>query len=321
MQPKSISKINRSIIVESSYQLNPASPNCYKKTSKSAQSPHATLPNYKKKSKTDSTASNSEEFSREYQSRFKFTPPPELPNAQTVITVAMPRPLTKAAFTWNGKTQSYTLPPIYTAHDKTKLYVEHTLAEELETRNYKTATAMLPLKLLAARSGLAEYGKNNIAYVSGMGSFMRLTALYSDMPCTNDARQQAQAMKRCETCNLCSKACPTGAISQSRFLLRAEKCLTYHNEKAGNIPFPDWIKPEWHNCPVGCIRCQATCPENKPFMQQVGEAVSFTETETKLLMKGVPTEQIPRVTLKKLQLLRITDHVGEFPRNLSAFLK
>ena len=110
----------------------------------------------KKKSKTDSTASNSEEFSREYQSRFKFTPPPELPNAQTVITVAMPRPLTKAAFTWNGKTQSYTLPPIYTAHDKTKLYVEHTLAEELETRNYKTATAMLPLKLLAARSGLAE---------------------------------------------------------------------------------------------------------------------------------------------------------------------
>jgi hypothetical protein len=41
-----------------------------------------------------------EEFSREYLPRFKFAPPPELANAQSLIVVAMPRPLTRAIFMW-----------------------------------------------------------------------------------------------------------------------------------------------------------------------------------------------------------------------------
>ncbi len=262
-----------------------------------------------------------EEFSREYLPRFKFTPPPELPNAQSVIIVAMPRPPTQATFTWKEKPQSFTLPPTYTAYDEKRIYVEHAVAEELGKTGYKIATAMLPLKLLAVRSGLAEYGRNNIAYVSGMGSFMRLTAVYSDMPCTKDSWQETRTMKRCEICENCSKACPTGAISSDRFLLRAEKCLTYHNEKKGSIPFPEWIKPTWHNCIIGCIRCQAACPENKQFLQQVGETATFNEAETKLLIKGAPLEQIPAATLKKMKMLSLTDYFDALPRNLSALLK
>jgi epoxyqueuosine reductase len=128
-------------------------------------------------------------------------------------------------------------------------------------------------------------------------------------------------MNRCKNCDLCQKACPIGAISSDRFLLHAEKCLTFHNEKDGKIPFPKWIKPEWHNCIVGCIRCQAECPENKPNIGKVGETAEFDEEETKLLLKGVPREKIPPLTMKKMQLLSLTDYFDQMPRNLSVLLK
>ena len=261
-----------------------------------------------------------EAFSQEYLFKFKFAPPPELPNAQFLVVVAMPRPPTQATFTWKGKRRSFILPPTYTADDEKRLHVERLVAEAVGKSGYKIATPVLPLKLLAVRSGLAEYGRNNIAYVSGMGSFMRLTAFYSDMPCEKDQWQTPRMMNRCKKCGLCREACPTGAISQDRFLLRAERCLTYHNEKKGDIPFPDWMKPEWHNCLIGCIRCQAACPENKPFLRQVGETAEFNERETKLLLKGTPREKLPPSTMKKMQLLSLTDYFEELPRNLCALL-
>ena len=262
-----------------------------------------------------------DEFCRTYLSRFRFAPPEELSGAQTLIVVAMPRPPTRATFMWKGKPASFILPPTYTAYDEKRIEVEHLVAEAVAGEGYRVATPLLPLKLLAVRSGLAEYGRNNITYVSGMGSFHRLTAVYSDMPCKEDQWQIARMMKRCENCDLCGKACPTGAISPDRFLLKAERCLTYHNEKKSTVPFPDWIKPSWHNCIVGCLTCQRACPENKPFLQWVGETVEFGEEETRLLVKGTPSEQLPASTTRKMQLLSLTDYYDELPRNLSVLLK
>ena len=261
------------------------------------------------------------EFAQTYLTRFRFAPPDDLKDARSIIVVAMPRPPTKAIFNWKGKKQSFILPPTYTAYDEKRLHVERLVAEAIGKSGYKIATPLLPLKLLAARSGLAEYGRMNIAFVQGMGSFLRLTAVYSDMPCESDSWQEPKIMSRCKDCDLCQKACPTGAISADHFLLMAEKCLTYHNEKESKIPFPNWIKPEWHNAIVGCIRCQAACPENKPFLQWVGETAKFTEEETKLLLNAVPREQLPAPTVAKMKLLSLTDYYNELPRNLGVLLR
>ncbi len=261
-----------------------------------------------------------EEFSKEYMSRFKFTPPDELKNAKSIITVAMPRPVTQAIFNWNGNKLTFILPPTYTAYDEKRLHIEHLVAEAVGKEGYRIATLNLPLKLLAVRSGLAMYGKNNIAYVQGMGSFMRLTAVYSDMPCESDQWLEAEMMNGCKDCDFCRNSCPTGAITKNRFLLYAEKCLTYHNEKEGKTPFPKWIRAEWHNCIVGCIKCQAACPQNKPYLGQIGENAEFTQEETELLLKGPPREQIPAITIKKMKLLGLTDYFNEIPRNLSVLL-
>jgi epoxyqueuosine reductase len=189
----------------------------------------------------------------------------------------------------------------------------------LSGKGYRIAGTALPLKSLAARSGLVQYGKNNICYASGLGSFLQLVAVYSDMPCGEDSWQEATMMKSCENCELCHRACPTGAISSDRFLLRAERCISYHNEKRGDMPFPRWIDNTWHNCIVGCMRCQKACPRNREFIQWIGEEEEFSEKETGLLLQGVSQDKLPAMTLRKLEHLDLVDYLNCLPRNLAVF--
>jgi epoxyqueuosine reductase len=195
------------------------------------------------------------------------------------------------------------------------------VAEILSEKEHRLARTALPLKLLAAQSGLGQYGRNNVCYVSGMGSFLQLVAMYSDMPCEEDAWQEATMMKSCQECDLCRLACPTGAIPSDRFLLRAERCVSYHNEKKTDVPFPNWLDSTWHNCVVGCMRCQNACPENRQFTQWIGEEEKFSEEETSLLLEGVTRDKLPIETLRKLERLSLTDYLDSLPRNLSVFFK
>jgi epoxyqueuosine reductase len=272
----------------------------------------------------DSLRSHAFLDSQFYQDRlawFNFQIPEDLPKAQSLIVVAVPRPQTRAIFNWNGQRRPLILPPTYTAYDSITEQVGNLLANILGERGYKSTGTALPLKLLAARSGLVQYGRNNICYVFGLGSFLQLVAVYSDMPCEGDSWQEATMMKSCEECELCRRACPTGAISSDRFLLRAERCIVYHNEKRGDVPFPEWMKTSWHNCIVGCMHCQRVCPQNKEVIQWMGEEEEFSEEETAILLEGVPHDKLPAPTLRKLERLSLVDYVESLPRNLGIFFK
>jgi len=89
----------------------------------------------------------------------------------------------------------------------------------------------LPLKILALRSELASYGKNNISYIPGRGSFYMLIVFYTDFPCQEDIWVKPQIMKICHTYSAYIDNCPTGAITSGGFLLRAERCITFYNER------------------------------------------------------------------------------------------
>jgi epoxyqueuosine reductase len=261
------------------------------------------------------------EFYKERLGWVSFQVPEKLTKTQSIIVVAVPRPQTRAIFTWNGQRRPLILPPTYTAYKGIIEQVEKLLAEMLGEEGYILTGTALPLKMLAVRSGLAQYGRNNICYISGMGSFLELVAFYSDMPCEKDSWQEAAMMKSCEKCELCRRACPTGAIPSDRFLLRAERCITYHNEKKGNILFPEWMNASWHNCIEGCMHCQRVCPVNRPFLQWIGEEEEFSEEETALLLDGTSREKLPKETLRKLTSLDILDDLGILPRNLGVVLK
>jgi epoxyqueuosine reductase len=261
-----------------------------------------------------------EEFYRLRLSFFDFKAPVTLQDAKSIIVVAVPRPQAQATFTFGGKKKTLILPPTYVAYQQTTNRVAEFLTGILE-KGFRIARTALPLKLLAVRSGLAEYGMNNITYVSGMGSFLQLAAFYSDLPCREDTWRQAQMMKQCENCQACRRSCPTGAISTDRFLLHAERCITYRNERKGDVPFPAWIDPSWHNCLYGCLHCQRVCPEDKGYLNWIVEKEEFSQEETELLLKGQSLNHLPSLTLEKLKNLDLADpdSLDNLPRNLRVF--
>jgi len=252
---------------------------------------------------------------------FDFQLPKNLRKARSLIVVALPRPQTQATFNWKGQRRTLSVPPTYTDYDKVTQQVADNLAVILKKKGHKVATTGLPLKLLAARSGLTQYGRNNICYVPGMGSFLQLVAVFSDMPCKEDTWQEPTMMKVCDSCQKCREACPTEAIPSDRFLLRAERCIVFHNEKPGVVSFPAWMNPAWHNCVVGCFRCQRACPLNREFLRWTGGHEEFSEQETAVLLDGTPSEKLPAETLGKLQRLSLDAYLGVLPRNLGVFFR
>lgn len=252
-----------------------------------------------------------------YLTNFRFDVAANLPETRSIIITAAPQPQRKVTFQSSRQSYSVIIPPTYYADTDDR--IRSMLQDILSPNSYQLHRAALPLKLLAVRSGMAEYGKNNIAYVEGLGSFLRLRAFLSDMPTGKGDWLEPRVMRQCDSCKACLKACPTGAIAPDRFLIHAERCLTFLNE--GTEEFPAWIEPAWHNSLIGCMRCQLVCPVNKRFAKWVEEGENFTEAETELILSGAPLDRIPPETVHKLNRCYMAEDLAVIPRNLRALMK
>ncbi|MDH3891202.1 MAG: FeS-binding protein [candidate division Zixibacteria bacterium] len=238
-------------------------------------------------------------------------------DTQSIIIVAVPHPHSAMTFQWKGKSHQVAIPPTYSHqidHDVSKL-----LRSVLTPHGYLIKSAWVPEKLLAVRSGLARYGKNNISYVDGLGSYHRLIPFFSDLPCAQDNWQPAQVMPICNDCKACLKGCPTDAITEDRFLISAERCLTYHNES--NREFPRWIDPSWHHCLVGCLKCQDVCPVNRKIPQTVDARIMFTAGETQLLVDNKDFSRLPQAKKVALAEFPFTKNLSRLARNLRTLLE
>lgn len=267
------------------------------------------------------SGSLSEDLYRKYFASMDFRVPNDFPEASSLITVAVPRPQTQAVFALNDELSEFIIPPTYFHYQEIPRRVEAVLSEILNQKGYRVARARLPEKLLAMHSGLGSYGKNNICYVPEMGSFLQLVSFYSDLPVQENNWQESQMMERCQKCSACIHVCPTGAITTERFLIHAERCLTFFNENPGD--FPEWIGRSWHNCLIGCMLCQKMCPQNKSFLSWIGEKEEFSQEETILLLKGSSLDNMPPVTVEKLQRLDLVSTDADLnilSRNLRVLL-
>jgi len=259
-----------------------------------------------------------EELYQGQLSFFSFDPPADLPGARSIIIVAVPTPQMRIVFHWQGNHMPVVVPPTYVSYTPRTESVQAALATWLEQLGYRLAKPRLPLKTLAVRSGLAEYGRNNITYVPGMGSILQLVGAFSDLPSDGDPWREPRALDTCDSCVACLRDCPTGAISDDRFLLHTERCLTYHNEATGE--FPDWIDPSWHHSLIGCMRCQTICPENKAVLDLFEDRAEFSEHETNLLIQRTPFDHLPTETARKLKSLQINEDYRLLCRNLSMII-
>lgn len=255
-----------------------------------------------------------EEFYREELTGFDFKIAASLAGAASLIIVAAPQPPVRVTFNRQGESLRAIIPPTYSY--QTDRDIQALLERRLEPAGIQVKKAKLPWKLLAVRSGLAQYGKNNITYVDGWGSYHRLVAFISDLPASEDHWQEPKVLERCDNCKACMKACPTGAIAADCFLLHGERCLTFHNERRG--AFPQWIKPSWHNCLVGCLYCQKACPVNKDMPNTIVEGPTFSASETDAILQGTSNIEVPRRVVQKLKKLDLIEYLPVLGRNLNA---
>lgn len=258
-----------------------------------------------------------DEIISRYDIDWDFEPRTDLPMAQSIIIVAAPQPKVRIKFELSGNTLYATIPPTY-LHD-VDAEVLHIIESHLKDHGYTAYDAILPEKLLAVNSGLARYGRNNIAYIDDWGSYFRIKAYISDVPLASDNWQEVKMLERCTRCSLCLKKCPTGAIHEESFLIHAEQCLTFFNE--GSKEFPGWIDSSWHNCLIGCMVCQDVCPINKDQIDWIIDGEEFSEEETMMILEGESKSNLPRMTFGKLKRLYMVEYHNLLSRNLGALIK
>jgi len=260
---------------------------------------------------SDGTIS-AEVYRRYLNNDLDFKLPADLPSARSVLIVAALQPKREILFTVDGRTLSGIIPSTYD-HEVDSL-VTGILKDALSHGPYKLSRARLPLKLLAVRSGLAKYGKNNVAYIDGAGSYCRLLAFYSDLPCADDLWQEPQMLDQCADCTACAKRCPTGAINGDRFAVHAERCLSFFNESTD--PIPGWVDPASHHCLIGCTRCTDCCPANVEAKAWTSTKCEFSQNETAAILGAAADTAIHPDIVALLKRTGLRDELEMLPRNL-----
>ena len=109
---------------------------------------------------------------------------------------------------------------------------------------------------LARAAGIGWIGRNRCLTVPGLGSYVFLCEIVSNLPLAPD-RPSAEG---CDGCGACLAACPTGALGEAG--LDARRCVSYLTvEHAGAIDAELW--PRMGRRLVGCDACQEACPHNR----------------------------------------------------------
>jgi epoxyqueuosine reductase len=119
------------------------------------------------------------------------------------------------------------------------------------------ATALL-LVPPAIASGLGELGKHGSLISRQFGSGVRLAGVTTDMPLVATSPDRFGADEFCSTCQVCTRACPPGAITEEKQWVRGEqrwyvnfdKCIPYFAESA--------------SCGICIAECPWTRPEARP---------------------------------------------------------
>jgi len=255
---------------------------------------------------------------RGYIDAFQYQPPPAQAGARSLIIMATPLKIARIAFQISGQEQRILIPCGYVDDGNTLAdYREMLYRGGIVAGGSKLERARLPLKQLAVRSGLATYGRNNITFIDGYGSFHQLLAFYTDQP-LEDHWEKLKLLRLCKGCSICLKECPTGAIRREEFLIDPARCITLYNELTD--PIPAWIPASAHNALVGCLRCQATCPENEEVMKQFWDLGVVPEAETAALLSGKIDEKAGKALRDRFKKIGGGDDLAYIARNLKLVL-
>jgi ferredoxin len=126
----------------------------------------------------------------------------------------------------------------------------------------------------AIDSGLGELGKHGSLINRQFGAGLRLAGVTTDMPLVATTPDRFGADEFCTTCQVCTRACPPGAIVEQKQMVRGverwyvnfDKCIPYFAEAA--------------SCGICIAECPWTRPEVRPkLLATMARRINSTRAE------------------------------------------
>lgn len=164
---------------------------------------------------------------------------------------------------------------------------------EVEDIRFEPDRNALMMRPAALRAGVISFGRNNFAYVDGVGSFVILYGYMVDVELAPD--ESSPDCKCPPNCHACIDACPTGALD-APFSLRLERCVLFCNTgqpRAGSAPDAPpaeqrgLIGTRVH----GCDACQEACLRNRHALANAREI----DPELERIAQGFSLEKLLRM--------------------------
>jgi epoxyqueuosine reductase len=141
---------------------------------------------------------------------------------------------------------------------KLQLLAEFLTPHAPDSHRYKIQVDNGPCleRAAALRAGLGWQGKNNLLYVPGLGSWVVLGILLTNITLPH---QVLSPQSRCGSCERCLKSCPTDALV-GPYTIDPQRCLAYITQMPGLIPHT--YRKLMGARLWGCDTCQLVCPHN-----------------------------------------------------------
>jgi epoxyqueuosine reductase len=207
------------------------------------------------------------------------------------------------------------------------------LQAELPEANVLVCVDTKPLleRTAAALAGLGFVGKHGCVIVPGLGSYVLLGALLTDVPWAGeDAVTELRRARwdACGACTRCLDACPTQAFDAPG-VLDPRRCISYLTIES-RAPIEDALADRMQGWVAGCDVCQEVCPYNASSSREARvptqawlpevrggprpvDLVALTQlgsSRHRAFVRDTALRRIPRRSLRRNALIALGNRAG-----------
>lgn len=194
-------------------------------------------------------------------------------NAKSVLVALFPYYLGEEAYE-NSNISRYAVVPDY--NDCIKDVLQQA-AEQLKTAfpdaefEAFCGNSPLPEIFAAQKAGLGAQGRNGLLLTERFGSWVFIGEIIT----TLSLPAASTELTLCDGCDLCIRACPSGALTIDGF--NAQKCLSAISQQKKPLTPEQEALIRSTGCAWGCDICQKACPKN----------IGAQKTEIDLFLQGI----------------------------------